>query len=119
MFYADFSKIFTLCYNLQYCFLTLVQDVQTPAIDGQMLQWGDSSVLSNKSFWFPISFLALFFLSPDDVSDCKCDSYITSCQPVLKGKSHIMNLPIYPTLKKISVMHVIKLGFAPVSFPPG
>jgi hypothetical protein len=22
-------------------------------------------------------------------------------------------------LKKISVMHVIKLGFAPVSFPPG
>jgi hypothetical protein len=23
------------------------------------------------------------------------------------------------TLKKISVMHVIKLGFAPVSFPPG
>ncbi len=24
-----------------------------------------------------------------------------------------------PTLKKISVMHVIKLGFAPVSFPPG
>ncbi len=24
-----------------------------------------------------------------------------------------------PALKKISVMHVIKLGFAPVSFPPG
>jgi hypothetical protein len=23
------------------------------------------------------------------------------------------------SLKKISVMHVIKLGFAPVSFPPG
>jgi hypothetical protein len=25
----------------------------------------------------------------------------------------------YYTLKKISVMHVIKLDFAPVSFPPG
>ncbi len=25
----------------------------------------------------------------------------------------------YLALKKISVMHVIKLGFAPVSFPPG
>ncbi len=25
----------------------------------------------------------------------------------------------HDTLKKISVMHVIKLGFAPVSFPPG
>ncbi len=27
--------------------------------------------------------------------------------------------PILFALKKISVMHVIKLGFAPVSFPPG
>ncbi len=26
---------------------------------------------------------------------------------------------LYTALKKISVMHVIKLGFAPVSFPPG
>jgi hypothetical protein len=38
------------------------------------------------------------------------------------GKSHRYGLgakSISNTLKKISVMHVIKLGFAPVSFPPG
>ncbi len=32
---------------------------------------------------------------------------------------HICRCSCYSTLKKISVMHVIKLGFAPVSFPPG
>ncbi len=31
----------------------------------------------------------------------------------------IKDISIDPSLKKISVMHVIKLGFAPVSFPPG
>jgi hypothetical protein len=31
----------------------------------------------------------------------------------------MLRLPVAYTLKKISVMHVIKLGFAPVSFPPG
>ncbi len=32
---------------------------------------------------------------------------------------HFLIISEYTTLKKISVMHVIKLGFAPVSFPPG
>ncbi len=36
---------------------------------------------------------------------------------VLKHAMHLSGLK--GALKKISVMHVIKLGFAPVSFPPG
>ncbi len=36
-----------------------------------------------------------------------------------RGKAYYRNGKISGTLKKISVMHVIKLGFAPISFPPG
>ncbi len=37
-----------------------------------------------------------------------------------RTKTFNINMILYnAALKKISVMHVIKLGFAPVSFPPG
>jgi hypothetical protein len=36
-----------------------------------------------------------------------------------EAKNALICIDFKTTLKKISVMHVIKLGFAPVSFPPG
>ncbi len=36
----------------------------------------------------------------------------------ISGVKRVAN-SILAAVKKISVMHVIKLGFAPVSFPPG
>ncbi len=50
------------------------------------------------------------FPSPDGMSLTKL--------PLGRNNS-VMTSLFPPTLKKISVMHVIKLGFAPVSFPPG
>jgi hypothetical protein len=38
---------------------------------------------------------------------------------LLLSPTPVDNTTSTAALKKISVMHVIKLGFAPVSFPPG
>ncbi len=104
-------------------FITFSQDLLKPTKTRRLLLIIEEGRVASKS-----PHLAIFFLCPSkqflmvsfQIPQMK---YFPRKQKEQRQKqpirSSLVDNLLKDTLKKISVMHVIKLGFAPVSFPPG
>jgi hypothetical protein len=102
----DFSLHFTIKYpetkKLTQMEEVTVVYVKIPRSEGKIDQHavtGNDPMFFCKPFWYASHYQSLYIYTQQSTS------YIS----LYKQRA----------LKKISVMHVIKLGFAPVSFPPG